>query len=65
MTTTSRGGGGKEKNGNAARVNSSRGIILHMMDAEVSTSINFPYLPRKGGWNDVYRVSNDSFYMPV
>ena len=65
-TTTSRGRRWKrEKNGNATWVNSNCGPIHHMMGAKVCTSINFPYLLKRGGKNDVYRVSYDSFYHPL
>jgi hypothetical protein len=55
MTTTIRRGKEvkkKKEKGNATRVNSCRGLICHMIGAKVSTSVNFPCLPRRGGWNE-------------
>jgi hypothetical protein len=45
------GKGEKKKNENVTQVNSCHGPICHIMGTEVSTSINFSSLPRRGGWN--------------
>jgi hypothetical protein len=55
----------KKKSENLTRVNSNRGPIHYMMNTEVDTSVNFPSLPRRGGWDERDDINNDISNLPI